>query len=58
MNHPLKTIELWTRATEEFVLEVMTRKRRGFIASCALGLLWCLSKLFAVALRVRQAWLR
>src|ERR1051325_1619475 len=29
MNHPLKIIELWTRDTEVFISDVMTRQRHG-----------------------------
>jgi len=54
MNYPLKIIEIWTQHTEMFVLEVMTRKRQGFVASCARGWLWWLSKVFAATVRVRR----
>jgi hypothetical protein len=53
MNHPLKMIEICTQHAEMFVLEVMTRKRHGPVASCARGWFWCLSKVFAAAVRLR-----
>ncbi len=48
-------LRAWTEALETFVLEVIFEQRKGKRAACTRALLFCLSKLFEVAVRVRQA---
>lgn len=48
-------LRAWTEALETFVLEVIFEQRKGKRAACTRALLFCLSKLFELAVRIRQA---
>src|SRR5216110_367431 len=49
-----ETIRVWTEAVETFVLEVISEQRPGKRAALARGALLMLSKLFALAVKVRR----
>src|SRR5438045_8920844 len=49
-----ETIRVWTEAVETFVLEVISEQRPGKRAAFARGGLLMLSKLFALAVKVRR----
>src|SRR5205809_4599270 len=49
-----ETIRVWTEAVETFVLEVITEQRPGKRAALARGALLILSKVFALAVKVRR----
>lgn len=47
-------IRAWTESFETFVLEVIFEQRKGKRAAFTRGLLWCLSKIFEVLIRLRR----
>jgi len=49
-----QTLRAWTEATETFVLEVIFEQRRGKRAAIVRSLLFGLSKIFQVAVKVRR----
>lgn len=49
-----ETIRVWTEAVETFVLEVISEQRPGKRAALARGALLMLSKVFALAVKVRR----
>src|SRR4026207_1529312 len=49
-----ETIRVWTETVETFVLEVILEERRGKRAAIVRFLLFLLSKVFALAVKVRR----
>lgn len=47
-------IRAWTESFETFILEVIFEERRGKRAACTRGALYCLSKVFEVAVKTRR----
>src|ERR1041384_1936981 len=48
------TIRAWTETFETFVLEVIFEQRRDKKAAFTRGLLYCLSKIFTLAVKTRR----
>src|SRR5438093_2870016 len=49
-----ETFRVWTETLETFLLEVILEERRGTRESLVRGLLFCLSKVFQVAIKMRR----
>jgi tetraacyldisaccharide 4'-kinase len=49
-----ETIRAWLENGETFLLDVIFEQRRGYMASLVRGILYCLSKIFQVAVKTRR----
>jgi tetraacyldisaccharide 4'-kinase len=49
-----ETIRAWTENVETFLLDVIFEQRHGYMASLVRGILYCLSKIFQVAVKTRR----
>ncbi len=49
-----ETFRVWIENTETFLLEVILEERPGARATLVRGLLYCFSRVFKVAIRVRR----
>ncbi len=49
-----ETIRAWTESVETFLLDVIFEQRHGYMASLVRGILYCLSKIFQVAVKTRR----
>src|SRR4051795_6685261 len=49
-----ETLRAWTESIETFLLDVIFEQRHGYMASLVRGILYCLSKVFQVAVKTRR----